>query len=146
MTEDSLRDLYCTCCHVRRAERKLTRMYEAALEPSGLTAMQFAILAAIARNPSAGRVQIAELLDMDTSTLSRGLAPLMREGLVAVADGKIRSGHLELTADGRKTFEAAVPMWQKAQSAVHKALGGTQTKDLHHLLMELPGEAAIAAR
>ena len=144
MTEDSLRDLYCTCCHVRRAARKLTRMYEAALEPSGLTAMQFAILAAIARNPSACRIEIAHLLDMDTSTLSRGIAPLMRDGLVATQGGKLRSGHLELTDKGRKAFEAAVPLWQQAQQAVHKALGGAQTRELHDLLAGLPGESGVA--
>lgn len=144
MTEDSLRDLYCTCCHVRRAARRLTRMYRSALEPSGLTAMQFAILAAIARNPSAGRVEIADLLDMDTSTLSRGMAPLMRDGLVATQGGKLRSGHLELTENGRTAFEAAVPLWQQAQQAVHKALGGAQTRELHDLLAGLPGESGVA--
>ena len=119
-------------------------MYESALEPSGLTAMQFAILAAIARNPSAGRVEIADLLDMDTSTLSRGMAPLMRDGLVATQGGKLRSGHLELTENGRTAFEAAVPLWQQAQQAVHKALGGAQTRELHDLLAGLPGESGVA--
>ncbi|MCB1471785.1 MAG: winged helix-turn-helix transcriptional regulator [Rhodobiaceae bacterium] len=146
MTADTLRDLYCTCCHVRRATRRLTRMYEQALEPSGLTAMQFAILAAVARNPGASRGAVAELLDMDISTLSRGLKPLLGDGSLALAlasgEGSGRGAVLDLTPQGRARFELAVPLWQHAQRAVHESLGAAQTRQLHDLLAILPGEPA----
>ena len=57
-----------------------------------------------------------------------------------VAGGKVRSGRLALTSAGQAAFERAVPLWQKAQKSVHKALGGARTRDLHGLLGELPGE------
>ena len=44
--DDELRKIMgCTCMRMRRATRRVTQLYDHALEPSGLTVSQFGLLA-----------------------------------------------------------------------------------------------------
>jgi hypothetical protein len=61
----------CVCTTMRRATRALTRAYDEALAPFGITVQQFAILRDIQRAPSLPR--LAEGLVMDRTSLYRAL-------------------------------------------------------------------------
>src|SRR5580658_6094534 len=76
----------CNCGVLRKASRRVSQMYDAALAPVGLKSTQLAILTAIgqrAHDPPTMR-ELADALVMDRSTLGQNLGPLERDQLVAL--------------------------------------------------------------
>ena len=141
MDEDLRKIMGCTCMRMRRATRRVTQIYDRALEPSGLTVSQFGLLAYLlgaSRAPSnASSIgTIAEWLGMDPTTLNRNLKPLVAKSLVRNAadstDGRVRV--VRITEKGRRALLKAVPFWQDAQARVDKTLGPQATADLNELL------------
>ena len=91
----------CLCHHIRRVARSLTRVYDAALTPSGLTAGQFIILTAIAAHEPLPTPALREILALDRTSLGRTLKPLESADLITISPGAgRRAGQLSLTADG----------------------------------------------
>lgn len=121
----------CLCHHARRAGRILTRAYDAALAPSGLTAGQFTILAAVAAlNPMPIPV-LREILGMDRTSLNRTLKPLEASDLIHVSKGAgRRAGHVALTPDGAAAVREAGPLWRAAQTGIAQRLGTGRTGQL----------------
>lgn len=104
---------HCLCLAAQRAARTLSRRFDEAFRPLGLTSGQFSLLNALNRPqpPSVGAV--AQLLAMDRTTLTANLKPLEREGLVQTAadteDRRVR--RLVLTGEGRERLASAMPIW-----------------------------------
>ena len=69
------------------------------------------------------RMQLADLLVMERTTLYRALTPLERQGWVLVAEGKGRAKTAVLTEQGRRTLLAATPAWESAQRKILDAFG-----------------------
>lgn len=119
----------CTCTKVRGLARRLTGLYDVALSAHGLTVTQYAALATVAR--AADVLPIAELarrLQMDRTTTTRLVAPLLATGLLARLDGRKTRGDgrarpLQLTPKGRRRLASAIPAWRRAQHEVGKLLG-----------------------
>lgn len=107
----------CVCQALRSAARRISRRYEEALRPVGLTAGQFSVLAALLREDPVPLGALAGSLGMDRSTLTRDLQPLERRDLVASAAGPDdrRVRFLRLTTAGRRLMRRALPLWQAAQ-------------------------------
>jgi len=123
----------CVCTKVRTAARLITHAYDDALRPSGLRVTQFALLAAIGADKSVSITALAQLLDMDRTTLSRNLRPLEKDGLVKLgSDGKGRSRTLELTLKGRERFQEAIPLWEKAQDSFRHKIGDPTWNSISH--------------
>ena len=118
------RGMECLCGNVRMAARALTAVYDEFLAPSGLTANQLAVLwCVVAREPVAMR-EVAEVLVMDKTTVSRNLAGLLELGFIVCRPGPdARVKLVSCTAKGRRAFTAAVPLWRKAQDWVERRLG-----------------------
>ena len=116
--------LPCACANLRRADRVVTRFYDAVLRRSGLRITQFTLLQALHRAPEISQKQMAELLAIDSTTLTRTLAPLRRKGwLHSEAGADRRELRLSLTAAGKREYERALPYWQSAQKSLQQALG-----------------------
>ena len=114
----------CTCANLRKAARVVTQAFDAALQPSGLKATQFTLLATLAAEGDVPLTRLAEALVMDRTTLTRNLKPLIRDGLVRIDhedDRRVRK--VVLTGPGRTALETARPQWEEAQARVHRALG-----------------------
>ncbi len=121
----------CTCASVRRAARAVTRLYDAALRPAGLKATQFTVLAALAERGELPLTRLAAALEMDRTTLTRNLRPLVARGLIeAGRDDDRRVRRLRLTDEGARTFERALPRWRDAQSRIVGALGDGRWTEL----------------
>jgi DNA-binding MarR family transcriptional regulator len=117
------------------ASRAITRIYDDALRPAGLRATQVALLAAIASEGAMSITALANVIGMDRSTLTRNLAPLEKEGLLAVGtEGWRRSRTLEITAKGRTRLHEAVPLWDGAQRRLRKEVGDRVWEDIQHNL------------
>ncbi|MDH3474180.1 MAG: MarR family transcriptional regulator, partial [Rhodospirillales bacterium] len=65
---------------LRRTARRLTQAYDQALRPSGLRLTQFSVLANLTRSGGLSITDLAELLAMERTTLTRNLRPLERAG------------------------------------------------------------------
>jgi DNA-binding MarR family transcriptional regulator len=114
----------CTCANLRKAARVVTQAYDAALQPVGLKATQFTLLATLTRLGDAPLTRLADALVMDRTTLTRNLKPLVREGFIRIdqeEDQRVRK--VSLTDSGRVVFDKALPRWQQAQSRMQKSLG-----------------------
>lgn len=117
----------CFCHHARRTARAITRVFDEALQPVGLKASQFNILAMIAAHEGASTAEISRLLALDRTTLSRNLKPLQSAGYLTAQGGAgRRPDTLELTAAGRILFGQAAARWQTAQSGMTQKLGTGQ--------------------
>ena len=121
---DALDVTTCTCANLRKATRVVTQLYDAALQPTGLKATQFSLLATLAKRGDMRLTQLADALVMDRTTLTRNIKPLMEKGLIGVAhekDQRVRM--IILTGDGKRVFNDALPLWKQVQSQFVDDLG-----------------------
>src|SRR3954462_4132472 len=79
----------CLCLHLQRAARAISRRFDEALRPLGLTNGQFSLMMSLNRPEPPSIGSVATLLAMDRTTLTAALKPLERRGLLVVkADPK----------------------------------------------------------
>jgi DNA-binding MarR family transcriptional regulator len=139
----------CLCFRARRVSRALTRLYDDALRPLGIHATQLTLLNAIAMSGAGGGAmgRLAEVLAMDTTTLSRNLRPLATAGLVRIerlpADRRVRIAFL--TPRGERMVAEALPLWSQAHERVRAALGAPEAADLRDRFDATSAAAAVAA-
>lgn len=135
-------DLQCTCALVRLSARRITQVYDQALKETGLRITQFSVLANLDRLGSLSITELAAILVMDRTTLTRNLRPLYRDGLVRLGDGPDkRSKALHLTPEGRKVLKTARPKWRATEKALRQDLGEADLEKLRALLGRLPEPA-----
>jgi DNA-binding MarR family transcriptional regulator len=115
---------HCLCLHAQCAARALTRRFDEAFRPVGITSGQFSLLMALNRPEPPRLGEAAELLAMDRTTLTANLKPLRRRGFVAIrGDGEDkRVRRLVLTAAGRSLLAKALPMWERKQAECESLL------------------------
>jgi len=114
----------CTCFNLRKASRAVTQVYDEALKPTGLRATQFALLKTVDKRAPISISELAEVLVMDRSTLTRNLKPLLNLGYLEVvgsADGRQRP--IAITSRGKKKLSDALPLWRTTQKKVVSGLG-----------------------
>jgi DNA-binding MarR family transcriptional regulator len=115
--------LPCACANLRRAARLVTQLYEDALRPAGITGPQFTLLQTLTLAPGTSQKQLAEILGIDSTTLTRTLALLKKRGwLSAEAASDRRALQLRLTKAGEREYERVFPYWQSAQRRLKQAL------------------------
>lgn len=108
---------HCRCLAARREARELTRLYEEHLRPHGLRATQFSVLAALWIKGATPITELADILGLERTTLTRGANLMERNGWIQEApskDGRVRA--IRLTDDGRAKVEGAYPAWEEAQA------------------------------
>jgi DNA-binding MarR family transcriptional regulator len=125
----------CTCDRLRKLARRLTQRYDAYLAPTGLRLTQFSLLAHLMRGGPATMSALAELLEMDRTTLTRNLKPLADAGLVTMDAGRdARERVVSVSDQGRTVWRAAREHWRRAQDEVNQMLGLEQVVALHGAL------------
>ena len=127
------------CLGLRRAARAVSRRFDAGLRPVGLNSGQFSMLTAVAGMQPVGMQALAEHLAMDRTTVTAGLKPLQRSGLVEieVSASDLRGRDVKLTARGRALLAKAIPLWEQLQAEVGAALPGPELKSLRRHLAAL---------
>ncbi len=119
------------CANFRRTSRALTQLYENALRPLGLRATQFTILQALSLAGEVTQSQLGGILAMDSTTLTRTLRIMDREGWIAERRGQDqRERRLRLSKAGETQFKRALPAWEKVQSQLRRQLGEQSWKNL----------------
>jgi DNA-binding MarR family transcriptional regulator len=124
MSQTFLPVLPCMCGSFRRTARALTQLYEDALRPLGLRATQMTILQVLRRAGEVSQGRLGEMLAMDSTSLTRTLAIMVRRGWIAERRGKDRRERwLRLNGAGEKKLRRAEPVWEKVQSRLRGELG-----------------------
>ena len=131
ISDKALQPVNCVCYRLRRAARLAAKTYDGALKPTGLRNTQFALLGSLNQlgEPSIG--ELSERLATDGTTLTRNLEVLVRRGLVedvAADDARVRV--IRLTKLGKKTYDAALPLWCEAQKHVLGAVGSKRWTEM----------------
>ena len=121
--DDATADLIvrtCLCQRIQRAGRIIGRRFDEAFRSLGINNWQFSVLLALRqlRSPTIG--EVAEVLGMDRTTLTKNLKPLARRGLLSVAadEHDARARRITLTAAGEEILASAGEGWHRAQQAV----------------------------
>jgi DNA-binding MarR family transcriptional regulator len=131
-------ELPCACTTVRKATRALSRLYDDALAPLGVTVAQFGILKAIWREPGLALSRLADEMVMDRTSLYRMLTPMTSAGWIAIASpAKGRAKTATLTAEGESLLTKARHLWDGAQTRVVGTFGADRWQVLESAISEL---------
>ena len=114
----------CLAVRTLSAARAISRRYDTALRPVGLTINQFTLLAAIAQTRPNSISEIAERLSMERTSLTRGAKLLEASDLIERSgEAGTRKRALRITDKGLSLLREAYPLWEKAQLETEALLG-----------------------
>ena len=114
----------CYCVALRKAARKVTSLYDAALEPTGVNLAQFSLLRTIERAAPVSLTELGRMTELDRSTGGRNVRLLQRMGLVRVAPGADqREATVALDEPGLEILRRGAPLWDEAQRKIEASLG-----------------------
>ena len=115
----------CYCINYRRAANTLTKYYDAAFAPIGLTGNQFFLLNSIQQLGSCNKSELAQYTSLDRTTIIRNLDTLLKKELVEPAPGaNRRHSAIQLSENGRNAFTSGLSIWQTLQDQVQQVLMG----------------------
>lgn len=114
----------CIAGRLRLLNRVVTNLYDDALRPFGVKLSQGNVLAVTAKLGIARPAEVCDILELDTSTLSRTVERMVANGwLEILPDDDGRSHPFRLTDEGKRLMEKAIPAWETAQAEAKKLLG-----------------------
>lgn len=112
----------CICFLLRSAARRASALYSRHLDRIGLGLPQHSLVGmAAAFEKQNGRpatiTELAQALDLDRTTLTRNIKPLVESGLLSVeaAPSGGRAKAVRATREGRAAYRAGVALWRDAQ-------------------------------
>jgi DNA-binding MarR family transcriptional regulator len=144
-TELPLPSVPCACSTLRRTARAVTQLYEEELRPVHLRVTQFTLLMALSHTEGITQGRLGELLALDSTTLTRMLKLLEKEGWIRSAPGSDRrERHLCLTSAGKGKLEQALTHWEKAQARLRHSLGQRHWRTLNVTLDKITQAAQQA--
>jgi DNA-binding MarR family transcriptional regulator len=135
----------CIAARMRLLNRVVTNFYDDALRPFGLKISQLNILIATAKLGEARPAQVCEILQLDTSTLSRNVERMRANGWLEIApdDQDARAQPFRLTAQGRRLIAKSAPAWEAAQRQAAELLGEGGIALLEKAAKNLPGAKTL---
>lgn len=137
----------CYATALRKASRRMSQFYDAALEPSGIKTTQRAILATVEREGPLSVGRLAASLVMDPGGLAHTLKPLVRDGFLVVGpDPADKRGRLiHLTPAGADRLRASDEMFEVAQARFEEAFGQEDAPTLRTALKFITSDAFLQA-
>jgi len=142
---NALFHLPCACQNLRRLSRIVTRIYDEELRRAGLEITQFGLLTALAAVGEANQKRLSAGFAMDSTTLTRTLGLLRKQGWVHARRGKDRRERLfGLTATGKRLMAMAQPHWERAGRRLRKELGDAGWKNMNETVSRVT-EAGMRA-
>ena len=127
----------CTHLKLRQLGRRVSRHYDAHVASTGLRHPQYALLSHVVKLGPLRLRALADAMQLDASTLTRNLQPLIDRGLVEVQVGDdARSRLVQATLAGLALREEAQRAWKRAQLALNERLGIDRVAALHQLIDE----------
>jgi DNA-binding MarR family transcriptional regulator len=125
----------CTNLKLRQLTRRVSQHYDLALVKTGLKTTQYSLLSHVVKLGPIRAVDLAGVMRMSTSTLSRNLQPLVASGWIEVNAGDdARSRLISATTDGQAKRTEAQRKWRVAQESINATLGVERVFALHVLI------------
>jgi len=127
----------CSSYKLRQLSRRVSQYFDHFVGSSGLKTTQYSLLSHLGRLEPVRPGDLAAEMEMDASTLTRNLQPLIREGWVEVGPGDDgRSRLATLTDAGRAKRAETQREWKRAQLAFNEEIGEDRVARLHALIDE----------
>lgn len=127
----------CTNLKLRQLMRRVAQRYDAEVSQVGLKGTQYSLLSYVIKLGPIRPVDLAQAMNVDASTLSRNLKPLVAAGWVTQGAGEdARSRLVQATDAGREKRVEAQRRWRVAQEGLNAALGPQRVIALHALIDE----------
>ena len=128
----------CYCAALRRATRRMTALYDAALAPHGITLAQFSLLRNIRRHGPISLTDLAAIMDLDRSTIGRNIRVLIKSGWVEAAESPDqREASVTLSPKGQAILTTAEPDWTATQTLIETKLGPSGATALLQMIANL---------
>jgi len=125
----------CTSLKLRQLNRRVSQHYDRIVGATGLKTSQYSLLSHVVKLGPVRPGELASHMEMDASTLTRNLQPLVAQGLVEIGPGDDgRSRFVTATDAGRDKRVQAQREWKRAQLALNERLGVATVAQLHELL------------
>lgn len=139
--------LACACASLRRAARAVTQLYDDALRGSDLRSTQFTLLQVVDRRGEMTQGELGALLAIDSTTLTRTLGPLAKQGLLRARRGDDKRERIwTITAAGKRRLASLAPAWVAVQSRLREELSDVPWDRLLTDLALVTGAASSASR
>ena len=127
----------CSSFKLRQLSRRVSQHFDQIVGAAGLKTTQYSLLSRLARREPVRPGDLAIEMEMDASTLTRNLQPLVKQGWVEVGPGDDgRSRFVTLTDAGRAKRTEAQREWKRAQLAFNGQVGDARVAKLHALIDE----------
>ncbi|MDP3821863.1 MAG: MarR family winged helix-turn-helix transcriptional regulator [Burkholderiales bacterium] len=125
----------CTSLKLRQLSRRVSQHYDRIVGATGLKTSQYSLLSHVVKLGPVRPGELAGHMEMDASTLTRNLQPLVAQGWVEIGPGDDgRSRFVTVTEAGRDKRAEAQREWKRAQFALNERLGVATVAQLHELL------------
>ena len=135
----------CIADKLRLLNRVITRLYDDALSPIGITTSQMNILVVVAKYGEATAGELGRWFHMEKSTVCRNVQRLCSNGWLERAPEEER-GHahrLRLTAEGATILDEGLPLWEAAQREAALLLGKSGVQVVMRIADTVRSPAAV---
>ncbi|MEO8057968.1 MAG: MarR family winged helix-turn-helix transcriptional regulator [Burkholderiales bacterium] len=127
----------CTNLKLRQLARRVSQHYDRIVGAVGLKTSQYSLLSHVVTLGPIRPSDLAGHMEMDASTLTRNLQPLVAQGWVEVGPGDDGRSRLVIATDaGRRKRTEAQREWKRAQLSLNDKLGIDRVAQLHALIDE----------
>jgi DNA-binding MarR family transcriptional regulator len=113
------------------------------MRSTGLRSTQFTILQALSLTGEIQQRELGKVLGMDSTTLTRTLGILTREGWICSREGDDRRERwFKLAPEGEARLERALPHWEEAQANLRRKFGQARWDELMRAANDVTNVAA----
>jgi len=127
----------CTNLKLRQFTRVVSRGYDALVGATGLKNTQYSLLSHVMLLGPVRPTDLAAAMQLDASTLTRNMQPLILQGWIELGPGEdARSRLVSITETGRAKRVEAQRAWKQAQLAFNARVGAERVVRLHALIDE----------
>jgi len=120
-------------------------MYDQELRKADIEITQFGLLTALGTVGEANQKALSAGFAMDSTTLTRTLALLRKQGWIHVKPGKDRRERVfRLTEAGKRQIAAAQPHWEAAERHLRESLGSSGWKQMQTTVAQVTNAATEA--
>lgn len=127
----------CSAKKLRQLSRRVSQQFDAIIGNAGLKTTQYSLLVQVMALGPIRPGELARVMEMDASTLTRNLQPLVAHEWVRVGAGEDgRSRQVSITDLGREKCTQTRHEWKRAQSAFNEMMGEDLVCRLHAVIDE----------
>jgi len=129
----------CVCRNLRMTTRVTTQYYDQIFQSVELPATQFSLLVDISYRENATISELAEVLLMDQTTVTRNIEILRKKGYVNVNpdSNDSRRKCISLSEDGVKKLNEAIPLWNEVQAMIENEIGDERFEEFLKTLAQI---------